>query len=159
MILAAVLWLLSQIGRFLPPALNAVWPVAAWTGWSLFFVPSMKRVGPAMAGWNPDPWAWSERLRLGDAALGLVAALALLALGLLWMRRSARERRLTLALVTMGAVVGTFVLALPKSRTPGGDQPVQEGSVTDLIVILVDTLRLDHLGMEIGESAHPALAR
>jgi arylsulfatase len=133
--MAATLGLLAAIGRGLPGRLRRAWPLAAWVAASLFFLSSMQRVGPAIGLMEGGSLSWLALLDARDALAALAAGAAVLLL-------SARLRRGGPLLLLAAAVLASSVAAIAST---GGGTPRP-----DVIVILVDTWRWDHLGANAG---------
>ncbi len=132
---AAVLVLLRAAGRALPRTLRAAWPLAVWTGWTLLFLCFLRRAGPALSNGPTGLTGWLEFVEPGEVALAAGAtALVLVA--------AAGARRLF--------ATGVCLMFLAS----GGARGVEDGSEAavrpDVIVLLIDTHRFDHLGANVG---------
>ncbi len=150
--IAVLMWLLSRMGRFLSGGHRDRWPLAVWTGWSLFFLPFMHRVGPAIGGWGAGgPTAWMGRLSLVDALLAIVVTGAIVFAPPLPRNKLAAGG---IAVATLVAALSLLFFAqargLPAREAPDG--------MPNVFVILADTFRFDHLGLVDGsDSITPAL--
>jgi arylsulfatase len=151
--IGAFMWLLSILGRLLPEGRRERWHIAAWAGWSLFFLPSMHRVGPQIGGWlGGGPIAWFQRIHPAHALLAVVAAV-LVILAPSWSRRR-------MAFLGLGAAVVFVALTLlsvfHRAEIPAAHD---QNGMPDVMVILADTMRADHLGLVEGsDSITPALS-
>lgn len=139
-LLASALGLVALAGRALPGRLRHRWPLAASVAWVFVFVPVCRRSGAALSLGNlPADWS---RLLTGRELLAATAAFLLaLLLG------APRRRGAGIA-----ALLGLAILPLlPGGAAAGTRRP-------DVIVLLVDTLRADHLGArQDGTSLTPHL--
>ena len=121
---------------------------AVWVGFSLLFLLWMQHSIAAIRLWEPGLPVLYEYLRLGQLGIALAGAvLVALAVGL-----SPRGRA--------GALAGGLLL-LPLGPTVRAD--AAPGSKPDVLVLLIDTLRFDHVGADVGVAgltpALDALAR
>jgi arylsulfatase len=139
LLVSAALACLRALGRWLPPALRGAWPLAASSGWTLLFLCTLRRAGPALGNGKTD-LAGSLQFFEGEEALLAAAVAALVLLASSGMRRA------------LSALACAAVLVTPRAGL-GGEGPVGSGSPSpDVIVILVDTWRFDHLGVNAGRS-------
>ena len=146
--LTVFFWLLNLAERLLPRPSRRIWPVAAWLGWSLFFLPSMHRVGPTLGWWGSGPDVWIESLNLWDAIIALLVTAAVVLFAHLAHRPTSRLAHLFVAGCLL---VGTTGLA-------GVEDSSQRETLPDVLVIVLDTLRYDSLGLEVdGTSITPNL--
>lgn len=116
---------LAGVGTLLPSGLARAWPVAAWTGWSLFWVPFLRRAGPALALRNPGEEGWLGLLDAGEIAVAGLGLLLVLGVGAL--------RRPAVAAAT------ALLLLLGPLAPARAESPLRP----DVLFILVDTLRAD----------------
>jgi arylsulfatase A-like enzyme len=126
-LVSLALGLTALLGRGLPGRLRERWPLAASVGWVFLFVPLCRRSGPALSlGFPPD---WSA-LVTGPELLAAGAAMSLvLLLGGLRARPAAAS-----CLLLVAGLPLTAGDAAARTQRP------------DVIVLLIDTLRADHLG-------------
>jgi arylsulfatase len=146
--LAVVFWLLGRAKRLLPRAARHAWPAAVWIGWSLFFLPSMHRVGPTLGWWGSGPEVWIESLNLWDAVIALLVTAAVILFAHIARRPKPHLARL---LVAGCLLVGTAGASILKDVSA-------QGTLPDVLVIVLDTLRYDSLGRQVdGSSLTPNL--
>ncbi|MGB6847932.1 MAG: sulfatase-like hydrolase/transferase [Thermoanaerobaculia bacterium] len=146
--LAVVFWLLSLAKRLLPHPSRHAWPVAAWIGWSLFFLPSMHRVGPAMGWWGSNPAAWIKSLNFWDAIIALIVTVAVVLVSHVARRPKTRLAHLL--------VVACFLVGM--AAAPNVKAASQRGALPDVLVVVLDAFRYDFLGLEVdGTSLTPNL--
>jgi arylsulfatase A-like enzyme len=126
-LIALALGLTALLGRGLPERLRERWPLAASVGWVFLFVPMCRRSGPALSLGFPPEWS---ALVTGPELLAACTALFLvLLLGGLHTRRAAAGCLLLIA-------------GLPLTSRDAAARTQRH----DVIVLLIDTLRADHLG-------------
>jgi arylsulfatase len=140
--LLALLWPIAIVARRLPPAWRAAWPWAAALAWSIFFVASMHRAGPAIGLQESGVLGWTSLLRAADAVLAVAVGAVALGVG-------ASHRR-SLGLAAAGLLLVGVVLAA--AFRPAASPATHAGAPArgDVIVLLVDTWRFDHLGVNAG---------
>ncbi|MGI9308802.1 MAG: sulfatase, partial [Gammaproteobacteria bacterium] len=147
LIFALLIFLLARVGNFMPASIRAGWTIGAWVGWSLFFVPMARRSGASLAvgALGIEDWVGYQSLLEIVFALIAVVLIALLA-GRTQIRTAAAA---IVACVTVGSAVQVSRSeAAPLTHTP------------DIMIILLDTMRGDHLGANgdwEGESLTPNL--
>ena len=135
--IAIALWALHRAGRWLPARARRAWPLALCVGWSVFFVQSMHRAGLVISR-RRNPWAEvADLLSWSDAGLALGACLTLLAVGSLLGSR-APARAMVACLLALSAPTAARAQA-------AADRP-------DVLIVLVDTYRFDHLGANVGRA-------
>lgn len=139
-VVALALGGLAALGRVLPRHLGRVWAFAAWTGWSLFWVPFLRRAGPVLALGRPGEEGWSSVVDTDEIVGAALGAALILALGALRRPRAA----------AVGALVGCTLVP----AAAGGAEPRRP----DVLIILVDTLRADELRAAGGTPSLDALA-
>ncbi len=93
LVLTGLLVALRGVGRLLPPALCAVWPLAVWSGWTLLFVGFLRRAGPALGNGKTGLTGWVEFLHAGDALLATALG-GIVLLGCAALRRFGPRARL-----------------------------------------------------------------
>lgn len=134
--LAAALLVVRSAGGLLPAALRARWHYGAWTAWTLIFLCYLRRAGPALGNGKVGLDDWLRFVDAREIGLALAAGAAVLLLS------SSLGRALGAA-----ACVGALVLA------PHGASRAQEGAPgarpPDVILIVIDTFRFDHLGVNV----------
>jgi arylsulfatase A-like enzyme len=128
---------LRRLGRVLPASLRHAWPLAVWTGWSLLFLCYLRRAGPALGNGTTGLTGWLRFFEVEEILLSVVAAgLVLIA------ARGVKSVRVWLACFTLVIVAGGNAA---NARRAGPERPRP-----DVIVILIDTLRFDHVGANVG---------
>jgi arylsulfatase A-like enzyme len=152
LVIGVILWLLSCLGSLLPRGRRERWPIAAWTGWTLFFLAFMHRAGPEIGGWGGGgPLAWLERLHPAHALLAIVAA-ALVVVAPSW----SKTWLLWVGMVAAVLIAAPVLLSVFDRTDPL--TPRDQDGMPDVLVILADALRADHLGLVDGsDSITPAL--
>jgi arylsulfatase A-like enzyme len=135
--IAIALGSLAAFGRLLPRRLRPAWPVATWIAWTLLFLPFMRRAGAALALGKIGLKGSLAHVHLLDAVLAILAAAAVLGLATLRRRPGAPLAVLTIA--TAAFAVGDLQPATAEVAGARSSRP-------DVLIILVDTLRADHLG-------------
>jgi arylsulfatase len=131
--------LFAWIARRLPARAGRVWTWASWTVWSLLFVPALDRAAPTLAlGRLPYANQLFDAPELGFAAAATLCA-AVIAL---------RPRVWPLALLLLLPLQGRVRCQAEPVAQAASERP-------DVLVILLDTLRADHLGRREGR---PVLA-
>ena len=140
---------LAWLGRLLPRSLRPAWPAAVWIAWTLLFVPFVRRAGSVIALGKIGALDSLAYARPIDGALAIAAAAAVLGMGAL----TGRPGRARAALAVAAAL-----LAGATPRSGAADAPSAGSRLPDVLIILVDTLRADHLGVRPdGTSSTPLL--
>jgi arylsulfatase len=136
--LGAILALLRGAGRFLPGFARRHWLLAASSGWIVLFVCFLRRASPVFANGMLGPGAWLDLLEPADFALA-AGAMAVVLLAATALRRA-----------LFAAACLALLFATP---SPGEDgRAARAASRPDVIVVLIDTYRFDHLGANVGRS-------
>jgi len=128
---------LAWARRLLPPAWQTGWYPAVWTGWTLFFLLWMQHSVRAIRRWSPDWRVLVDFLEPEHPLVGLSGAAVVLIAGRLLSRARTTRATSFLVLVASTAFVPTTHAKLVSERP-------------DVLVILVDTWRYDHLGVTGG---------
>jgi len=126
--------------RRLPHSWARSFTPAVWTAWSLFFLLWMQHASTAIRLWEPGPQVLVEYLRWQHLGVGLVAGAVVWIAGRL-APAGGGAALLALAMWTP--------LALP-GVTPAAGAGGHPDRPHDVLVILIDTLRFDHLGANVG---------
>jgi arylsulfatase len=138
LLVSAVLACLRTFGRWLPPALRHAWPLAAMSGWTLLFLCTLRRAGPALGNGRT---ALADSLQFFEAQEVVIAA----AVGAGVLLASSGMRRI------LAVLACAVCLAAP--RAGRGAEGAGGGSTSpDVLLILLDTWRFDHLGVNAGRS-------
>ena len=138
---AAVVWL----RRLLPGRWRAGVAPAIWLGWMLCFVPALQRVAPTLAfAVLPSAEATLDARELAFAAVVVAALIVVGAAPRLW-------------------PVAALVLVSPAAWLLGPSEPFPARSAVaasrpDVIVVVIDTLRADHLAPASAAALAPNLA-
>ncbi len=147
--LVLVLYLAWWVGERLGPRAESAWFWAVWTAWSMIFVLFMQHAGWEIGRWEGTLLGWIGYLEFREVAMVLFASTAVFlarsSLPPLWARG--------------GAALGLIVVCF--SILAGASPPEHQSRVEnapDVMVILIDTLRFDHVGLERdGSSVTPSL--
>ena len=137
--IAASLAIVAACGRLLPATLRRVWPVAIQVGVSLLVVPFARRAGAAIALGELGIREWPSFVSAGSLTFAALGVVATLAAGVL-RGDTGRRARLVLVLaagIACGSAPGVAI-AQGVDATPR--------AAPDVVFLLVDTLRADHVG-------------
>lgn len=128
--------LLVLAGGVLPGALRRRWPMAVWLAWGLLLVPVLHRSAALLALGALPPW--SEFFSPWEVGFALLAAAAVL-LTAPWPR-------------SWPALAALLLLPLLASAGRNPESALRAGGEAkpDVVMIVIDTMRADHLGMEVG---------
>jgi arylsulfatase A-like enzyme len=140
-IIFVLTWIINRFGRRSMMAAT----VSGWLGWSLFFVPSMRRGSTELSRGDPEEIEWLHFFSVTEIFLALTVAAVLYIV----LRKSSRVSQAPAAII-----VALLVFAsLPEYVKAQG---IQEQP--DVLMILIDTMRGDHLGaIRDGASITPNL--
>lgn len=134
-------------GRRLPPSLRRSWPAAIGVGLSLLVVPFIRRAGAPIALGELALSAWPGFVTPASVALAGLGTLATLGIG------AVRGRARRPALLVVGFAVGLAGMPRPTAAT-AGPEAATPSHRPDVIFLLVDTLRDDHVG---AQGSRPSL--
>jgi arylsulfatase len=129
-VLGAALAALAWIGGRLPVALRGAWPLAVLVGWSLFWIPFLRRAGASIALGELALREWPGFVSAASLAAGLAGAGVVLV---------ARARR--------GGARALVPALLCAALAPAS---AARAAAPDVIIVLLDTLRADHVGPHEG---------
>jgi arylsulfatase A-like enzyme len=124
---AILLGALAAVGRVLPPRRRAAWPLAVWAAWTALVVPFARSAGASIALGELPLREWPSFVSLASLVGAALAAAAVLVL---------RSRRGATGVAACTAILAA--LAVPTRAA--------EPARPDVIVVLLDTLRDDHVG-------------
>lgn len=130
-VVAIALLALARVGRALAPRWRAAWPLAVWAAWTALVVPFARRAGASIALGELPLREWPSFV--SGASLGVAAAAGLAIFAL-------RSRTNVAVGATAILLLGAFPSAV---RADDRARP-------DVIVVLLDTLRDDHVGARPG---------
>ena len=152
--LTASFALLGLLGRRLPDRLRVAWSTAIGAGWLLLFIPYMRRAASSFVLTKPRASQIGEFLLIEEVSLAIGVALLLLCVGVLFPRRRGIVPATLLAGLLTTSVVGwSRAHEMPRPRSG-----FSSSGLPDIVVLLFDTLRADHVGKEqAGNSLTPAL--
>lgn len=140
--IAAVLAIAAACGRVLPAPLRRAWPAAIWVGASLLIVPFVRRAGASIALGQLPLREWPGFVSPGVVALSALGAAIALAIGARRARTAPRSRfGVALALVAAGALGPHPATAADPAQRP------------DVVLVLIDALRGDHVGARNGAAS------
>lgn len=145
--ITAALAIAAAWGRWLPATLKRVWPAAVQVGVSLLVVPFARRAGAAIALGELSVREWPGFVSTGSIALAILGVVATLVVGAL--RGRTPTRAATLLALTAGIALGSP----PRDASAQGTDATPR-SAPDVVFLLVDTLRDDHVG---PRGAEPSL--
>ncbi len=152
-LVAGVLWALARCERRVPESIRGGWVLAGCVGWSLIFLPAIRRAVPIMTLDRPDLRDLPHFFAVSDFVIALGAAAVLLAVAA-FTRRPRAVGAAALAALVLAVLVA---LARPASFEPATRTPAR-ADLPDIIMIMIDTMRADHLGAsQDGQSITPAL--
>ena len=141
--IATALAIAAAGGRWLPASLRSAWPTAVWVGTSLLIVPFVRRAGASIALGQLPLRDWPGFVSPELVALSVAGAAITLAIGALCARTIHRSRLgVALAIVAASACDPRVAAA-----QPGATDPAQR---PDVVLVLVDALRGDHVGPQRG---------
>jgi arylsulfatase A-like enzyme len=141
LVITLLAWLVSKFAK--EPKTVAV--LAAMLGWSLFFVPMMRRASASLLVFDISFADWLSYITLNELMVAVLVPLGVFILFKLAPRRGTTS---ILSLIFVSLLIGT---PSPSSATPLDEYP-------DVLIILIDTMRGDHLGaIRDGASITPNL--
>ncbi len=141
--IGAVLAIAAACGRFLSASLRRAWPAAIWVGTSLLIVPFVRRAGASIALGQLPLRDWPGFVSPGFFALSVAGAALALAIGA---KRAAATHRPRLGLALAIVVASAF-----GPRTAGAQPAAADPARRpDVVLVLVDALRGDHVGVRDG---------
>ena len=144
--IAAVLAIAAACGRWLPTSLRRAWPVAIWVGTSLWIVPFVRRAGASIALGQLPLRDWPGFVSPWVVALSVAGAAVALTLGALRTRATHRSRLGVLLAIVAASAVGPNAAAAQPVATDPAQRP-------DVVLVLVDALRGDHVGAHGGAAS------
>lgn len=149
-VVAVALLALARLGHLLPESFRPAWAAAVWVGWTLAFIVAFGRTGWEIGLWRLDVVAEIRPLELSEVAT--IAALSACAFAIRCRACRPAWRVAGLALL-LAFGIGIFARAGSRPLVASG----LEGR-PDVLIILVDTLRFDHVGLHMdGVSITPTL--
>jgi arylsulfatase A-like enzyme len=141
LLITLLAWLVSKFAK--EPKTIAV--LAAMLGWSLFYVPMMRRASASLLVFDISLADWLSYITLNEL---MVAVLVPLGVFTLIKLASGRGTTSTISLILVSLLTGA---PQPSSAASLDEHP-------DILIILIDTMRGDHLGaIRDGESLTPNL--